>query len=102
MPGKIGILSSQRGYHVQELEKAILRRECEPVYLPITRLAGWIGGLPAVHVRDECVEDCRAVLVRTIPAGSLEQIIFRMDALHRLEITPLSCFLMPASSLRAL
>jgi hypothetical protein len=32
MPDKIGILSSQRGYHVQELEKAILRRDCEPVY----------------------------------------------------------------------
>ena len=35
--------------------------------------------------RGECLEDCRALLVRTIPTGSLEQIIFRMDALHRLE-----------------
>ncbi len=38
-----------------------------------------------LHARDECLEECRAVLVRTIPAGSLEQIIFRMDALHCLE-----------------
>ena len=31
------------------------------------------------------LEDCQALIVRTIPIGSLEQIIFRMDALHRLE-----------------
>lgn len=38
-----------------------------------------------MQVRGECLEACRALLVRTIPVGSLEQIIFRMDALHRLE-----------------
>jgi RimK family alpha-L-glutamate ligase len=85
MPAKIGILSSQRGYHVQALEAAINSRGCEPVFFPITRLTGWIGGHPALHARGECLEDCRALLVRTIPTGSLEQIIFRMDALHRLE-----------------
>jgi RimK family alpha-L-glutamate ligase len=48
-------------------------------------MAGMIGGRPILQVRGECLEDCRALLVRTIPTGSLEQIIFRMDALHRLE-----------------
>lgn len=38
-----------------------------------------------MHARGESLEHCRVLLVRTIPAGSLEQIIFRMDALHRLE-----------------
>jgi RimK family alpha-L-glutamate ligase len=85
MQGKIGILSSQRGYHVQELENAILQRGCEPAYFPITRLADWIGKGPALHVRNEDIEKCSILLIRTIPAGSLEQIIFRMDALHRLE-----------------
>ncbi len=85
MAAKIGILSSQRGYHVLALEEAIRNKGCEPVFSPITRLAGWIGGRAALQVRGECVEDCRALLVRTIPTGSLEQIIFRMDALHRLE-----------------
>ena len=28
--------------------------------------------------------ECAAVVVRAIPAGSLEQVIFRVDALHRL------------------
>ena len=85
MRDRIGILSSQRGYHVRELENAILHRGCEPAYFPITRLAGWIGEGAAIQVRNECLENCRVLLVRTIPAGSLEQIIFRMDVLHRLE-----------------
>jgi len=85
MPDRIGILSSQKGYPVLALEAAIRSRKCEPVFFPITRLAGWIDGHPALHVRGESLESCRALLVRTIPVGSLEQIIFRMDALHRLE-----------------
>lgn len=67
------------------LEQAARAAGCEPVFYNIARLAGRIGGSPAVQARGEQIEDCRAVLVRTIPAGSLEQIIFRMDALHRLE-----------------
>jgi RimK family alpha-L-glutamate ligase len=85
MPVKIGILSSQRGYHVLALEEAVRNRNCVPVYFPIARLAGSVGGRPALHAGGESLEDCKALLVRTIPTGSLEQIIFRMDVLHRLE-----------------
>ena len=85
MPAKIGILSSQRGYHVLALEQAARARGCEPAFYNIARLAGRIGGSPALQMRGEQIEDCQAVLVRTIPSGSLEQIIFRMDTLHRLE-----------------
>jgi RimK family alpha-L-glutamate ligase len=85
MAPKIGILSSQRGYHVLALEDALRGRGCEVICFAVNRLAGWIGGSPAVHVRGEHIEDCQTVIVRTIPAGSLEQIIFRMDVLHRLE-----------------
>jgi RimK family alpha-L-glutamate ligase len=85
MSDRIGILSSQRGYHVTALEEAVRSRGNEPVFYNITRLAGSIGSTPAVHSRGQVLEECRALLVRTIPAGSLEQIVFRMDALHRLE-----------------
>jgi RimK family alpha-L-glutamate ligase len=85
MPAKIGILSSQRGHHVLALEAAIRNRGREPAFFAISRLAGWIGKPPVMQVRGERLEDCAALLVRTIPTGSLEQIIFRMDALHRLE-----------------
>jgi RimK family alpha-L-glutamate ligase len=33
----------------------------------------------------ESLEDCDVLLVRAIPGGSLEQVIYRMDTLHRLE-----------------
>jgi RimK family alpha-L-glutamate ligase len=85
MPPTIGILSSQRGYHVLALEQAIRSRGGNPVFFPTTSIASWIGKSPAVHVQDRCVQECQALLVRTIPSGSLEQIIFRIDALHRLE-----------------
>jgi RimK family alpha-L-glutamate ligase len=85
MPVKIGIVSSQRGYHVLALEDALREQGAVPAFFPIHRLAGWIGASPALQARGERIEDCAAVLVRTIPIGSLEQIIFRMDALHRLE-----------------
>ncbi|MBN2318928.1 MAG: RimK family alpha-L-glutamate ligase [Acidobacteria bacterium] len=85
MSARIGILSSQRGYHALALEEAVRSRDCEPVFFNITRLAGRIGDSPGVEVRGERLDGCRALLVRTIPTGSLEQIIFRMDVLHRLE-----------------
>ncbi len=85
MSPKIGILSSQRGYHVLALEEAVRARGWQPVFFNITRLAGRIDTGSTLWWRSECLNDCRAVLVRTIPSGSLEQIIFRMDALHCLE-----------------
>jgi len=85
MPAKIGILSSQRGYHVRALEEAIRGRHCEPAYYPVARLAASVGERPAMCAGGESLQECRALLVRTIPTGSLEQIIFRMDALHQLE-----------------
>ena len=37
------------------------------------------------------LEGCDAVIVRGIPRGSLEQVIFRVDALHALEARGVSC-----------
>ena len=85
MPARIGILSSQRGYHALALEEAVRSRGSEPVFYNITRLAGRIGDSKNVEVRGERLDECAALLVRTIPTGSLEQVIFRMDVLHRLE-----------------
>jgi RimK family alpha-L-glutamate ligase len=67
------------------LEDALRRQGAVPAFFPITHLAAWVGGRTHLQARGERIEDCQALLVRTIPAGSLEQIIFRMDALHRLE-----------------
>ena len=48
--------------------------------LPVTRMLGRIDGDVAVRG----LEACDAVIVRGIPRGSLEQVIFRVDVLHAL------------------
>jgi RimK family alpha-L-glutamate ligase len=70
---------------VLALEEALSRQGVLACYFPINCLAAWTNDRSQVEVNSERLEDCQALLVRTIPIGSLEQIIFRMDALHRLE-----------------
>jgi RimK family alpha-L-glutamate ligase len=55
--------------------------------VPVTRMVGRVDG--DVGVRS--LDDCDAVIVRGIPRGSLEQVIFRVDALHALEARGVTC-----------
>ena len=82
---KIGILADRRGWHVDALAEALARRGCQADFLPITRLVARAPGTPLVTINGQPLESYDALLIRTIPEGSLEQIIFRMNALHRLE-----------------
>jgi RimK family alpha-L-glutamate ligase len=79
---KIMILGSRGGWHESELERALTARGAEPVVAPVTALAASPGGTRRIFARGRPFDDCAAVVVRAIPAGSLEQIIFRMDVLH--------------------
>lgn len=72
---RVAILSGGTGWHVQDLLRAAGAQglAAEPVdfrRLTADSLAGY-----------------DALLVRTIPAGSLEQIVFRMDVLHAFAAT---------------
>lgn len=82
---KVGILGSPRGWHVQALRQALERRSIAVTCLPITFLVARIAERPWVRSREELLDGYDAVFVRAIPNGSLEQVIFRVDALHRLE-----------------
>lgn len=86
---KVGILG-RGGWHVSALQAALARRGITAPSFPITRLTARISARPqmaATHptADDEPLESYDVLFVRTIPGGSLEQIIFRVDALHRLE-----------------
>jgi RimK family alpha-L-glutamate ligase len=83
---KAAILGARSGWHENRLAKALRERGVETVVAPITALAAGVADgdkdrLAAGGVR---LDDCGAVIVRAIPGGSLEQVIFRVDALHRL------------------
>jgi len=83
---KIGILGQPRGWHTTALQQALIQRGIQASCFPITRLTGRVGARPRLtaDLEDELAR-YDALFVRTIPGGSLEQIIFRVDALHRLE-----------------
>ena len=53
--------------------------------LPYEGLVATIGPAPGLRSRSSELDGADLVLARIIPSGSLEQIIFRVDALHRLE-----------------
>jgi RimK family alpha-L-glutamate ligase len=82
---KVGIIGRKDGWHVKSLQAALARRGISAPQLPITRLTARVSMRPRMSNQDERLEDYDILFVRAIPGGSLEQIIFRVDALHRLE-----------------
>ena len=83
------ILSARTGWHTDELCRALAERGHVGRVVPYESLQARIGGRRAdLQVRlDETMSvfDADAVLARIIPDGSLEQIIYRVDALHWIE-----------------
>jgi ribosomal protein S6--L-glutamate ligase len=75
---RIAILSGGLGWHVCDLIRAAGERAIAAETLDFRRL--W----SAVDAGGEPLSGFDAVIVRTMPPGSLEQVIFRMDLLHRL------------------
>jgi RimK family alpha-L-glutamate ligase len=81
---KAAILGARSGWHEARLGRALRERGVETVVAPITGLAAGVADGTALAAAGVRLDDCAAVIVRAIPGGSLEQVIFRVDALHRL------------------
>jgi RimK family alpha-L-glutamate ligase len=81
----IVILASRQGWHTRELTRAILAHGHTGEIVPYEGLTATIGGKPGLRSLTAELDRADAVFARIIPSGSLEQIIFRVDALHRLE-----------------
>ena len=84
---RVAILAArQGGWHTDQLCRALAERGHEGRVLPYEGLVSRFGGTgPRFAAAGEDLAPCGAVLARIIPAGSLEQIISRVDALHALE-----------------
>jgi ribosomal protein S6--L-glutamate ligase/tetrahydromethanopterin:alpha-L-glutamate ligase len=67
------------------LQEALAGRGIEAPFFDITRLVARLSMRPCLEAHGEPLERYDALFVRLIPGGSLEQVIFRVDALHRLE-----------------
>jgi ribosomal protein S6--L-glutamate ligase len=78
-------LVSGLGWHVEDLTRAARRLGLDFQPIPFTSLTGRVGPTGSVGAGGQDLARAAAVLVRMMPPGSLEQVVFRMDALHRLE-----------------
>ncbi len=75
---RIAILSFGIGWHVRDLVRAAHQRGHDAVPVDFRKVHAAIP--------HSCnLDGFDAVLVRTMPPGSLEQVVFRMDVLHQLE-----------------
>ncbi|MEO8029395.1 MAG: RimK family alpha-L-glutamate ligase [Gemmatimonadota bacterium] len=83
--GQVVILSARQGWHTDQLCRAVRLRGHEPRIVPWEQLTSRMGRGSAVSGGGHQLADASAVLARIIPNGSLEQIIHRVDTLHRLE-----------------
>jgi RimK family alpha-L-glutamate ligase len=81
---KVAILGSRSGWHEARLARALRERGVETTVAPITALAAGVADGTRLAAGGVRLDNCAAVIVRAIPGGSLEQVIFRVDALHRL------------------
>src|SRR3954452_2399789 len=81
---RVAVIGSTGGWHAERLERALTARGHECLFAPVTRIVGRIDGGFTMRSREVALDACDAVVVRGIPRGSLEQIVFRVDALHAL------------------
>ena len=79
------VLAAREGWHTRELTRALEVRGHTWAIVPYEGLVASIGRRSGLRSRAADLDRADAVLARIIPSGSLEQIIYRVDALHRLE-----------------
>lgn len=84
---RIGILTSnQNSWSSTQLQKALVRLGISHVCFRFQQLIARVSYKPYMNVGSIRIpEDLDALIVRPIGRGSLEEIVFRMDVLHRLE-----------------
>jgi ribosomal protein S6--L-glutamate ligase len=76
---RFAILAGGDGWHVRDLRRAAAVLGHEAVAIDFRRVSARVGA------GTDPLAGFDGVLVRTMPPGSLEQVIFRMDVLHRLQ-----------------
>jgi RimK family alpha-L-glutamate ligase len=84
---KIGILGRDiSGWGTQQLKDSFQRRGVFSVFFSFSNITARVGYSPVATVKNvDVIQDLAALIIRPIGRGSLEEIIFRMDFLHRLE-----------------
>ena len=84
---KMGIITrDENGWCSTQLRNAMEKRNITPVCFNFPQLIARVKYNPAASVNETNIpKELSALITRPIGRGSLEEIIFRMDLLHRLE-----------------
>ncbi len=84
---KIGIITrDENGWCSTQLRKSATRQNITPVCFSFHHILARVNQKPYASAEEvNVLEDLSALVIRPIGRGSLEEIIFRMDILHRLE-----------------
>jgi RimK family alpha-L-glutamate ligase len=91
---RVGLLGASGSWHTRGLLDALTARGHEPLAIPATRLQSEVCEQGGVHVLGPdgvVLDELDLLLIRGLPRGSLEQVIFRMDALHILSTHGVRC-----------
>ncbi|MFQ6075459.1 MAG: RimK family alpha-L-glutamate ligase [Candidatus Bathyarchaeia archaeon] len=101
---RMGLLTrNPRAWCSFQLIKAMERRDVEPISFRFSDLSARVSCKPEVTLNGhlDLVKELGALIVRPIGRGSLDEIIFRLDLLHRLERLGLPIINPPSSIERA-
>lgn len=84
---KIGILTrNENSWSSIQLREALARRNVSHICFRFSQLVARVGYKPYVNANSIGIpEELDALIIRPIGRGSLEEIVFRMDILHRLQ-----------------
>lgn len=91
---RVGVLGATGSWHTRRLLAALDARGHETLAIPATRLQSEVDEHGDVHVlgpEGVVLDALDLLLVRGLPRGSLEQVIFRLDALHVLAAGGVRC-----------
>jgi len=84
---RFAVLGTKPGWHCEQVIDAFTRRGASAEFVTVETLIG----TPGMPERRAPLADFDGLLIRGIPGGSLEQVIYRMDALYALERRGLPC-----------
>jgi RimK family alpha-L-glutamate ligase len=84
-PLRVAVLGASGSWHSRGLLTALAGRGHDVLAVPATRLRSVVDETGTVHVLGpdgDALDALDLLIVRGLPRGSLEQVIFRMDSLH--------------------
>lgn len=99
---RFAVLADPESWYLRDLARAAAGQNHTVTQVAFSQIAAEIGGTQNSRIfsGEHELTEFDAVLVRTMPPGSLEQVVFRMDCLARLEAQGI-CVINPARAVEA-